>query len=243
MPTITWTLYNDWNQSETGTLSTGQGTLSTTALSIGASPTANAVPPRGRVAELHPNIQRLTARGALGRVGHQRQLERDLDHGANVGGALTTALAALNLPNGCDPAPTTPTVGTTLLAPSSTAIGNSWGDSATVTGSTSAPAPAGSVAFFICKAAGASCSSGGAPVGTVGIPSSSTGSTSTYTLETRYTPTLVGTYCFYTAYTPSSGEPYLPASGPAECFAVTQAYPGHDERRDTQHSHSGQVLE
>ncbi len=224
--TLTWTLYNDWNQSETGTFSTGQGTLSTTALSIGASPTANAVPPAA-VSQAFTQTFSASQLAALS-AGSIISVNWNATwtDGTNVPGALTTSLAALNLPNGCDPTPTTPTVGTTLLSPASTAIGNSWGDSASVTGSTSAPAPAGAVTFFICKATGPSCSSGGAPVGTVGSPSSSTGSTSTYTLGTRYTPTLVGTYCFYTTYAPSSGEPYLPASGPAECFAVTQAYPG-----------------
>ena len=63
-------------------------------------------------------------------------------------------------------------------------------------------------------------------MGTVGSPSSSSGNTSTYNLGTRYTPTLVGTWCFYTSYTATSGESYLAASGPAECFSVNPAYPG-----------------
>ncbi len=49
--TLTWTLYNDWPLSETGTFSTTQGTLSTTALSIAASPAREfrpRLPPRTR---------------------------------------------------------------------------------------------------------------------------------------------------------------------------------------------------
>ena len=45
--TITWTLYNDWSESETGTLATTQGLLSTPTLSIGASPENNATPATG----------------------------------------------------------------------------------------------------------------------------------------------------------------------------------------------------
>ena len=91
------------------------------------------------------------------------------------------------------------------MAPASSTIGNSWGDSATVTGSTGGPAPAGSVSFYVCQAAsGSTCTSGGSLVGTTASPSSSTGNQSTYSLAGTYTPTSVGTYCFYTAYTPTS---------------------------------------
>ena len=89
----------------------------------------------------------------------------------------------------------------------------------------------GSVSFYVCKSSTSSsssstCTTGGSLVGTVSSPSSSGGNASTYNLGTRYTPPDVGTYCFYTAYTPTSGEYYLTASGPAECFGVNPAYPG-----------------
>ena len=114
------------------------------------------------------------------------------------------------------------------MPPASTTVGNSWSDTATVTGSTGGPAPAGSVAFYVCLASSptSTCLSDGTPVGTVSSPSSSTGNVSTYDLApTAYTPPSVGTYCYYVIYTPTESEPYLTATGPAECFAVTAPGP------------------
>ena len=49
-------------------------------------------------------------------------------------------------------------------------------------------------------------------MGTVTSPSSSTGDASTYNLApTTYTPTSVGTYCFYTSYTPAEVDNYTTA--------------------------------
>ena len=117
------------------------------------------------------------------------------------------------------------------MPPTSTTVGNSWSDTATVTGSVGAAAPAGSVKFYVCQASTSptstsTCLSGGSSVGTVGSPSSSTGDVSTYNLApTTYTPSSVGTYCYYAIYTPTGNEPYLTASGPAECFGVTAPGP------------------
>jgi hypothetical protein len=226
--TITWTLYNDWSESETGTLATTLGVLSTPVLSIGASPENNATPATGAVSQTF--TQTLTA-AELAALTPSSTLSVNWTSkwtdGTPGSGVLSTTLGALNLPNGCAGPKTTPTIATSLVAPSSSTIGNSWGDSATVTGSAGGPAPAGSVNFYVCQAAsGSTCSTGGSLVGTTASPTSSTGNQSTYALAASYTPTSVGTYCFYTAYTPLANEPYLAASGPAECFSVTPAYPG-----------------
>jgi hypothetical protein len=226
--TVTWTLYNDWNQSETGTFSTTQGTLSTTALSIAASPEENATPATGAASQTF--TQTLTATELAGLTSSSPitvDWASTWSDGTALTGVLSTTVGALDLTGGCAGPMTTPTIATSLVAPSSNMIGNSWGDTATVTGSAGSPAPAGSVTFYVCQAAsGSTCSSGGSPVGTTASPSSSTGYVSTYSLAGSYTPASVGTYCFYTAYTPTGTEPYLAASGPAECFTVTQAYPG-----------------
>lgn len=221
--TLTWTLYNDWDQTETGTYSTSQGTLSTTALSIAASPTQNAVPP---AAASQTFTQTLTAGELAGASTVSVDWSATWSDGTAVSDTLSTSVAALGLPNGCVQPSTTPTVGTTLSAPGTPSIGNTWGDSATVTGRPGGPAPAGSVDFFICSTPGPACASGGSLVGTVGSPSSSSGNASTYDLGTRFTPTSIGTYCFYTTYTPAGGESYLAASGPPECFSVSPGFPG-----------------
>ncbi len=223
--TITWTLYNDWNQSESGTFSTTQGVLSTTALSIAASPEENATPATG--AESQTFTQTLTAAELAGLTSSSPitvNWAATWTDSTYVTGVLSTTFGALNLTSGC--ASTTPTIATSVVAPSSNTVGNSWGDTATVTGGTGGPAPSGSVSFYVCQVtSGSSCSSGGSLVGTVGSPSSSTGNQSTYSLGTTYTPTSVGAYCFYTTYTPTGSEPYLSASGPAECFWVHPPHP------------------
>ncbi len=221
--TLSWTLYNNWNQTETGTFSTAQGTLSTTVLSIAASPTANATPP----AAAHQTFTQTLTAPELAALSPSSTITVDWSatwsDSTQGSGTLSTTLAALNLTNGCVPAMTTPTVTTALVPPSSTAVGNSWGDTATVTGNAVGGAPAGSVSFSVCQVAtgGTSCSSGGTLVGTVNSPSSTSGDASTYNLATTYTPANAGTYCFYSTYTPASTDNYMTASGPAECFAVS----------------------
>src|SRR5580704_12359353 len=106
--TLSWTLYNDWNQSENGTFSTSQGTLSTTVLSIAASPTENATPP---AATSQTFTQTLSA-AELAALSPSSTISvgwsatwTDSPH---VDGTLTTTLAALELPNGCSATKTTP---------------------------------------------------------------------------------------------------------------------------------------
>ncbi len=226
--TLTWTLYNDWPLSETGTFSTTQGTLSTTALSIAASPAQNSTPPAAKNQTFTqsltaPELAALTPSSAI-----TVSWAATWSDAFSATGNLSTTLAALHLPNGCLPQKTSPTIATTLVSPASTTVGNSWSDTATVTGSTGGPAPAGSVAFYVCLASSSTstCTSDGTHAGTVRSPSSSTGNASTYDLEpTANTPPSAGTYCFYAIYTPTEGEPYLSATGPAECFAVTAPGP------------------
>ena len=229
--TLTWTLYNDWNQTETGTFSTAQGILSTTTLSIVASPTTNSTPPNAA----HQTFTQTLTAAQLAALTPSSTISvhwsATWSDGTPGSGTLSTTLAALNLPNGCVPVKTTPTIATTLSPPENTWVSNSWGDSATVTGAVGGAAPVGSVNFYVCKSStspssGSTCTTGGSLVGTVGSPSSSNGNASTYNLGVRYTPPNIGTYCFYTTYTPTSGEYYLAASGPAECFGVNPAYPG-----------------
>ena len=229
--TLTWTLYNDWPLSETGTFSTTQGTLSTTALSIAASPAQKSTPP---AAKNQSFMQSLTATELAALTASSAitvSWSATWSDGYSGTGTLSTTLGALDLPNGCVPAKTSPTIATTLVSPTSTTLGNSWSDTATVTGSSGGSAPAGSVKFYVCPASTSSsststCLSGGSSVGTVSSPSSSSGNVSTYNLApTTYKPSSVGTYCYYAVYAPTGSEPYLTASGPAECFGVTAPGP------------------
>ncbi len=227
--TLTWTLYNNWPETETGTYSTTQGTLSTTVLSVGASSKPDSTPTSTPPAANQSFTQSLTAT-ELAALSPSSTVTvawtSKWTDGTQGSGTLTTTLAALDLPNGCVPQKTSPTIATTLVPPTSTTLGNSWSDTATVTGSTGGAAPAGSVAFSACKASSSTstCLSGGSPVGTVSSPSSTSRNVSTYNLAPKtYTPSSVGTYCYYAVYTPTESEAYLAASGPAECFAVTAA--------------------
>jgi hypothetical protein len=228
--TVTWTLYNDWNQSETGTFSTSQGTLSTTTLSIAASPTQNATPPAATSQTFTQTLSAADLAALSPSSTISVSWSATWTDSTPRTGTLTTTLAALELPSNCSTAKTTPTIATTLVPPSSPMLSLSWGDSATVTGSPGA-APAGSVSFHVCQASASpssssTCATGGSLVGTVGSPSTSSGNASTYNLGTPYTPPSVGTFCFYAVYTPTASESYLTASGPAECFGVNPAYPG-----------------
>ncbi len=226
--TLTWTLYNNWPESETGTYSTAQGTLSTYTLSVGPSPKEYSSPP---AAANQSFTQSLTAT-ELAALSPTSAITvawtSKWTDGLQGSGTLSTTLAALDLPNGCVPQKTSPTIATTLVPPASTTLGNGWSDTAAVTGSAGGAAPAGSVAFSVCKASSSTstCLSGGSPVGTVSSPSSTKGNVSTYNLApTTYKPSSLGTYCYYVVYTPTESELYLTASGPAECFTVTTPGP------------------
>ncbi len=219
--TLTWTIYNNWNLSETGTFSTTQGTLSTTALSIAASPTANATPPAAASQDFTQDLTATELAVLTPTTPITVDWSATWTDGRFVTGTLSTSLSQLALPNGC--VPSAPTITTALVPPGSTAVGNSWGDTATVTGNPVGGDPAGSVSFSVCQVAtgGTTCSSGGTLVGTVSSPSSTSGDASTYNLATTYQPANPGMYCFYSTYTPASNDNYTTASGPAECFAVS----------------------
>ena len=229
--TITWTLYNNWNQSETGTFSTSQGTLSTTTLSIAASPTANATPPAATGQTFTQTLSAADLAALSPSSTISVNWSATWTDSTYVTGTLTTTLGQLQLQGGCSAPKTTPTIATALAPPNSPMLSSTWGDSATVTGSPGAAAPLGSVNFYVCQASSSSsssstCASGGSIVGTVSSPSSSSGNASTYNLGTRYKPQNVGSYCFYALYTPTQSESYEAAWGPAECFGVEPAYPG-----------------
>ena len=131
---------------------------------------------------------------------------------------------------------------TTLVPPASPTLGNGWSDTATVSGVFGGGPPLGSVSFYVCQASTSPSSTStctytdgdGTLVGTVSTPSSTTDVLATYDLApTTYTPTSAGTYCFYTLYTPSTGN-YNPVWGHPECFGVSAC----GDRDD--HAHLGQ---
>ncbi len=190
--TLTWTLYNNWPESETGTYSTAQGTLSTTPCPSDRLPEGVLEPARRREPVVHAVADRDGTGCALAQLGHHGGVDIEVDGWITAeAGTLSTTLAALDLPNGCVPQKTSPTIATTLVPPASTTLGNGWSDTATVTGSAGGAAPAGSVAFSVCKASSSTstCLSGGSPVGTVSSPSSTKGNVSTYNLApTTYKP-------------------------------------------------------
>jgi fimbrial isopeptide formation D2 family protein len=129
----------------------------------------------------------------------------------------------------CEPfslAPVTPGLATTVVTPDSTNLGNSWNDTATVTG-VSTFAPAGSVRFQLCKAADAQtpCSGGSLVDVTLNAPTSTSGNVSTYALpaEDAFTPTSTGTYCYNVSYAAGEDPNYnaVPEQSDTECFLVT----------------------
>lgn len=117
---------------------------------------------------------------------------------------------------------------TSITSPADTSVGNSWNDTATLTGTDPYGAPTGSVSFNVCKvpSTSAACSSGGTAVGTVTAPSVN-GVTATYALPAvdAYTPGSVGTYCYYVSYTATAGGNYSSKNieDNTECFTVTAA--------------------
>ncbi len=125
----------------------------------------------------------------------------------------------------------TPGFTTSITAPSSNTVGNTWTDSATVSGNSTGLAPTGSVSFTWCAVVSpnASCTGtgGGGTAGTVSIPSVS-GDNSTFGPSTSVTPSNVGTYCFNASYTAPAGGYYASVTqqSDTECFTVTAATPG-----------------
>jgi len=145
--------------------------------------------------------------------------------GANYNGSSDNITGTLDADECFTVATATPTLSTAVTAPSSTAIGNSWNDTATVTGNYAGGAPTGGVAFTLCKETSGPCA-GGMTVGTVTTPTA-VGDVSTFTLPSgeAETPTSVGTYCYNAGYTATTGGNYasVASQSDTECFAVTPA--------------------
>jgi fimbrial isopeptide formation D2 family protein len=132
----------------------------------------------------------------------------------------------------CEPfsvGPVTPGLVTTVVTPHSTNLGNSWNDTATVTG-VSIFAPAGSVRFQLCQAADAQtpCSGGSLVDVTLNAPTSTAGNVSTYALPAAdaFTPTSAGTYCYNVSYAAGGDPNYKPVAeqSDTECFLVTSPF-------------------
>ena len=222
--TLSWTMYNNWALSETGTLSTTQGTLSTTTLSIAASPTNDAVPP---AAASQTFTQSLTA-SELAALSPTTPINVDWDatwsDTYHLTGTLTTTLAELDLPNDCVAAPSTTT---TQVSNSSVVVGTSVTDTATVTGNGAFGVPTGTVTFVECG-----------PISSDAVCANGTDVGSAVTLSSGkatsdpFTPSAAGTYCFAAVYTPVTNGSYEVSSDNLngtvqsnECFVVTAAPP------------------
>jgi hypothetical protein len=125
----------------------------------------------------------------------------------------------------------TPGLTTLFTAPSSNSLGNSWTDSATVSGNSTGLAPTGSVSFTWCEVVSpnTSCTgtSGGGTAGTLTVPSVS-GDNSTFGPSTSVTPSTVGTYCFNASYAAPMGGAYVSVAqqSDTECFTVATSTPG-----------------
>ena len=114
---------------------------------------------------------------------------------------------------------------TTVVPPSATAVGNTWGDTATVAGNSTGGAPTGTVSWTLCKeSAPPTPCTGGTGIGSDNSATPS-GNNSTFTLPNPQTPTAVGTYCFNASYAATPGGNYLsvPQQTGTECFSVTPA--------------------
>jgi len=116
--------------------------------------------------------------------------------------------------------PDTPGLLTAINPPGDTTVGNSWSDTATVSGNQLAGIPLGSVTFTLCQetAPGIPCA-GGFPVGTG--PVIPNGVQPSWPSK-PVTPTSPGTYCFNAAFgaSPSSNYTSVPHQGDPECFTV-----------------------
>ncbi len=112
---------------------------------------------------------------------------------------------------------------TSSVSQSSIVYGGSVTDTATAVGSHwSHATPAGTMSFYECGPSAWSCSSMADPVGSA---VALVGSAGTSSAQQAFTPSSVGTYCFYTLYT---GTNYLTADEPgypgnSECVTVTPA--------------------
>ena len=93
----------------------------------------------------------------------------------------------------------TPGFTTTVVAPTDTSVGNSWGDTATVAGNAFGGPPTGTVSWTLCQESAPSTPcTGGTGVGSTGT-STPSGDDSIFTLPNPQTPT-VGTFCFNASF-------------------------------------------
>jgi hypothetical protein len=112
---------------------------------------------------------------------------------------------------------------TTSRSASSVVYGTSVTDTATAVGTAGSPGtPAGTVSFYVCGPTATTCTSTANPVGSAVTLA---GSAATSTAQATYTPSAVGSYCFYAVYT---GTNYLSTADTgtqsnSECFSVTPA--------------------
>jgi uncharacterized repeat protein (TIGR01451 family) len=118
--------------------------------------------------------------------------------------------------------PATPGLTTKILAPTDSAVGKPWGDTATVAGNSAGGPPTGTVSWTLCQeSAPPTACTGGTAIGSTST-STNRGDDSTFTLPTPQTPT-AGTWCFNASYAPTTGGNYTAVAQQAgtECFTVT----------------------
>ncbi len=124
--------------------------------------------------------------------------------------------------------PVTPGFTTSVKAPSSTKLGNSWNDAATVAGTSANGVPNGSVTFTFCTETSGPCT-GGSTVDTLTSPTSTTATanSATYTLPSTKAqkPTAVGSYCYNASYAGGANYNAVSSQTDNECFTVTPITP------------------
>ena len=114
---------------------------------------------------------------------------------------------------------------TTIVPPTDTTVGNTWGDTATAVGNSAGGPPTGTVSWTLCQeSAPATPCTGGNPIGSTGT-STTSGDDSIFTLPNPQTPSAVGTYCFNASYAATPGGNYqsVAQQSGTECFGVTPA--------------------
>jgi uncharacterized repeat protein (TIGR01451 family) len=125
--------------------------------------------------------------------------------------------------------PLTPGFTTTQANPTDTSVGNSWGDSATASGTTGYGAPNGTATFTLCQESGTTACTGGTTLAT-GVTGTSSGNNTTFTLPAvdDAKPTTTGTYCFNASFTATAPGNYssVAQQSDSECFTVTKAATG-----------------
>jgi hypothetical protein len=125
---------------------------------------------------------------------------------------------------------------TSVAGPGTTKVGNSWNDSATVTGNVTGGPPLGSVTFHICQTTALTnpCKTGGTTIATIATSTatnyvkttSNHKSTVSLPAGDAKKPT-AGVWCYWASYTAKAGGNYtsVAAQSDTECFTVTPATP------------------